>query len=463
MEIPPNSSLSEYFDANPFAYVPYRIMNTYADAEVESLPVRKEVPMVSSILFTVALLGYVLLNRFRYLVRSGFASSIDSGGHLFTMTSTKQFRRHSFTEVASELNEDADVVLLCSPATVKYTDEWNERGLRTVTFQDLLRHISIWNSILAVPKTAATLYQLYSIVDRPVTRFPNVLLWNLTYLEYIKRESIRDLTENNPAIHTYSPMPYLVTSTESDRLYVYQHGVKWPTEGEDDSVLWAVPFFAPMVYFIWSDLWHRVYERYAHPESEIVAVGSPWHDYLAERRRDHPARHKWDVLFISNEYNKTDPNKQRAFRTLVSEIVSRCERNGWSLAIKLHPLEQGGRYEDWGLSNYVVEFEDIDDAILQSKIAITNSSSAFVECVALGTPVIVADVFEYGLRDLGPVKDVTFPKVGEAADALERLVNSYPPESNDKQRAGAANRMNDAELVKLGGSVDRVTNFVEER
>lgn len=102
--------------------------------------------------------------------------------------------------------------------------------------------------------------------------------------------------QDDPAVHTYSPMPYLVEDSKNDWIFVYQHGTQW----KGPNTLMAVPFYVPLTYLIWSDIWAKSFEDAAHPDSHIVPVGSPWHDRLAGSQME--TEPEFDVLFISQAH-----------------------------------------------------------------------------------------------------------------------------------------------------------------
>jgi hypothetical protein len=251
--------------------------------------------------------------------------------------------------------------------------------------------------------------------------------------------------QNNPSVHTYSPMPYLIENTKKDRIFVYQHGTQWKSA----NTLMAVPFYIPLTYFIWSDLWAESFEDASHPDSQIISVGSPWHDHLAKSYTE--TKPKFDVLLISQSHDLQTQAEDERYKKFVKTIVEVCERNKLDLKIKLHPKESNAWYRDHGLSNYIDEFEDIDIALQQTQVAVTDHSSAFVESSVYGTPIVVADIHEKNLSSLAPVQGVFFPEtIEDLPSAIIDALNGDIPET-------------DRSIVKTGGATKKIISAIRSK
>mgnify|MGYP000728307232 CR=1 FL=1 len=442
--------LTDLFQRHPLAYAGYRISHLqFHDRDISE---SGEIPFVTSPLFPVVIAGYLVLSRLLYLGRvvTGDADSFELGSsdHVFSMTSTRGYRTHTFLDVAQSARERGEsVVLLCSPAAASEREDWEADGYRTVTHRELHGRVGVLAVFRGLVTTLALTRKLRATDDVEPGLGNALLYYNFVLLELVKRESVRPLTERDPSIHTFSPMPYLIDATESERVFVYQHGIQPPL---GDKIM-AAPFFAPLTYLLWGDPWQSNFRAYVHSGADLRTVGSPWYEHLAEKRRD-DRDPSYDVLFVSGSHGLTDDEIERQFERLVDDTVRVCEDRGYSLAVKLHPLEDRAWFDERGYGEYVTEFDDIDDALLDSRVAVTNASTAFVESAVLGVPVVVSDLWDYGLSALAPVDYVRFtdgPDVGAAvADAVE----------------GSEFRSDESRpLVSLGNARERILDVVDEK
>lgn len=438
--------LTEIFRDRPLAYAGYRISELKKRGS--GISESDEIPFVTTPVFLFAIVGYVLVARAKYrwkqVTGDPGPERLPEDGHLFSMTSTHGYRSRSFLEVAEALQERGEeVCLLCSPAAADERSSWEADGLRTTTHRELHGRIGVPALVRSVAASVVETGRLWAHGDTHRSLSGLYQYFNFILLEHVKRESVRDLTAEQPNVHTFSPMPYLVDSTTADRLFAYQHGIQMSNH---DKCL-SLPFFAPMHLFIWGDAWLERFGNVLHSESTLHVVGSPWYDYLASRRADREVR--TDVLFVGGSHGLTDPDVAEEYEQLMRTTVETCERNGYSLGIKLHPLESTEWYDERGWGEYVASFDDIDDALLQSGVAVTNTSTAFVESAVLSVPVVVADLFEKGLSDLAPVDYIRFTDGPEVAEAVEDAVEGGEFQSADSRP-----------LVVLDGSRDRIVDVV---
>jgi CDP-glycerol glycerophosphotransferase (TagB/SpsB family) len=137
-----------------------------------------------------------------------------------------------------------------------------------------------------------------------------------------------------------------------------------------------------------------------------------------------------------------------AYRDLVDTVVDICEQQEWELVIKLHPIEGSEQYEQWGYDEYITDKTDIETLLLRSDIAVTDLSSAFIESISLGTPIVVTQ--SSATMDLEPLHRVVglaFPdSLAEAREDITELKGSHV--SVDDIAASG--------LINLGGSCERI-------
>lgn len=441
------ADLGAFLRRHPLAYAAYRI-NYLIDFN-RDISESDEIPFVTWPIFPVILLGYIAFAKVKTAVArlTGGTESLltlSDDGHLFIMSSQSGYRTQPFLEVAAELRaRNEEVCLLCSPGAESRQADWEADGYRTISHRQLHGHLSLWRVARNVIMAAVTVSRLRRTegVEMPLGRV--FQCYNFLLLETVKRETVRELVAGDPKIHTFSPMPYLIDSTTGDRLFVYQHGLQ-PPLGEK---IMSVPFFTPMHYLIWGEPWQDTFRQYSHPDSEVSVVGSTWYDHLAEKRESDPTP-EYDVLFVSGTHGLTGEDIEAQFEQLLRETIEVCDRHDRSLAIKLHPLESVTWFEERGWAKYVTEFDDIDEALLSSRVSVTNASTAFVESAVLGVPAVVADLWDYGLDSLAPMAYVTFTNGPTVGDAIEQILE------------GSATDDNAPQPILLGGATDRICDTV---
>jgi len=420
-------TLGEVFRRDSFLYAGYR--GIYARRNKKGVPEDDTVPLLGSVLFIPAILGYLIYKRLRMFF--GSTPEIPNNTQqLVSITSTDGYRSYSLIQVAKQLQkEGVAVTLLCSPSAEGRIDDWRAVA-PTVRHADLHGLISVPQVLSILYQGLRTTVQLRSLLNDEGSLGEFVLAHNLIILELIKFHSIQPLTDNDPVIHTLKPMPYFTESTTEDNVYVYQHGTPvvngWEWPGIDEQppfdLIASIPYFIPLTYFVWGEPWKQSVEIFAHPESQILATGSPWYDRLADRRSESVDKDV-DVLFISQSH-ALDDDSRPAYRQLIDTVVNHCQANNLTLAIKLHPRESDDWYQSLGYDQFVTEFGDIDDALLRSRVAVTDTSTAFVEASVLGTPTIVVDLPNTGLKKLEPVSNVRFVRdLNNISKELDEAIN----------------------------------------
>jgi len=449
------ADLRALFERYPLAYAGYRISHIdrhsddHRDNIASGTAEASEVPFLTSPLFPVILLGYLFIARLQHIIWRLIGlrkDSVTAADHLFSMTSSHGYRTYLSLDLASELhNRGCDVALLCSPGVADHRKEWEETGARTVTHRELHGRIPFHVSLRSVLRAVGVTITLIRGADVVSGFGQYTRYYNYVFLEHVKRDSVRPLINDETSVHAFSPMPYLITAASPSRVYVYQHGIQWP----DGKLMMAAPFFVPLTYFVWADSWREHFRDYVHSKSRIVTAGSPWYDQLAERTED--TKPSYDVLLVGNavgHHSKLPPS----YKQMVQNVVSFCEEHGYSLAIKLHPLEESSQYEEYGWGHYVVPYEDIDTALLDARVSVTNTSSAFVESAVLGVPAVVADLGGRGLSSLSPVDNVRFTDGPAVTDALSSALDDPSTFSSN----------NASPMVRVEGSVERILSVVDE-
>jgi len=446
--------LKTFITNHPVAYAGFRAIFTSDGNTHQSTAEKNEVPFIFSILFIPLLSSYIFVNRLLFLFTSlgGVRKSPPepTSGHIFVMTSTHNYRTYAFKEVGEKLSEQGeDVLFVCSPSASEKVEELAEEGFRTVSYLSLLKFVTFRDLLASITRSIRYMRMLEEITgdDYPDQSYRFVL--NAIFLEFVKTLSFGLVAGHEPTVHTYSLMPYQVRSTGLDRLYVYQHGCQRAPE-EPGEGGWAATTFFPVTILIWGEAWVANYHHLIHEDCTLEVVGSPWFDRLSELASEFTPADHCDVLFIGG--SQTSSKKyDTSYEEIVSTVVQSCKDNGWSLAIKLHPVERATWYENRGWDEFITEFEGIHEALISADVAVSHFSSAFVESLVVGTPVVLNDEWSFGLTRIRPINGVSFVSTTE----LESEINDWINKSRTSNKIAI-----DSQLVDVGRSTERIVNIV---
>lgn len=439
-----------YLDENPIAYAGLRALDVSTKGREQTVAEKDEVPFIFSLAFVPLIVAYTVFKRIVYRLECGFnrsgSNNVLPPDHVFVMTSTYAYRTHTFEEVGNRLlDEGEDVMFLCSPSAADRMDEWRAEGFRTESFTRLLRFVHLSDLLAHVVRSLVAMYRLKRVTSGEFQDSSLTYAFNSTFLEYIKYSSLYPLMRNDPTVHTYSLMPYQVQATTTERLYVYQHGVQQSPEKDE----WAATTFFPATLFVWGEAWVQNFEQLVHPNTKIRVTGSPWHDHLSKSKNSNTSN--LDVLFLGGSQVTTHSKKrERLYRGLVRDLVQACEDNGWTLAIKLHPVENSDWYSEHGWDQYIVDFDNLRDALNDTNVAVSHFSSAFVESIALGTPIVLSDDWDHGLDELKPISGVEFATKNE----IEMNVQ------NELSVDDSMDITQNTQLLNIGQSVNQIVDTV---
>lgn len=445
--------LNHFMTNNPAGYAGFRAIKVADKGNEKTAAEVEEVPFIFSILFLLLIFAYTTWKRANYIVASVFdtvgSRNSTNQSHIFIMTSSSKYRSYGFEQVGKQLLEqDKDVMFVCSPDATDQMAEWRAEGFRTESFNELLRFVSISTLLVHIVRSLFELYKLKAIVSEDEYSYSTTYTFNSIVLEHIKYLSMNGMTDSDPVIHSYSLMPYQVLSTVPERRYVYQHGVQRKGDGK----VWLASRFFPANILIWGEAWLGNFEDFLHPDSTIQIVGSPWHDYLAESRKAERDTKEWDVVLIGGSQATTrSARKAEMYESLVGNLVNICETNGWKLAFKLHPVENRSWYDERGWGDHVTEFDGINDALKNTEIAVTHFSSAFVESIMLGTPIILDEAWSEGMSKIRPISGASFIQTEELEETMNELLHSEHT---------AEDIADETRLVDLGRSTERILEEV---
>jgi len=229
--------LRTYIANHPIAYAGFRAMFTSNKDRHETTAEKNEIPYIFSICFIPLLIAYIVSLHAKHVLKSiiGLSSPPPSptARHIFVMTSDHQYRTYAFEEVGARLDSEGEnVIFICSPDATGRINRIRQEGLRAESYVDLLRFVSLRDVLRGVLHSAVIMYHLKEIVSESYPDQSYTFVLNAIFLEWIKTLAFGVVAVDDPAIHTYSLMPYQVESTIPERLYVYQHGVQRTSEGE---------------------------------------------------------------------------------------------------------------------------------------------------------------------------------------------------------------------------------------
>lgn len=448
-----SSDLVKYIRRNPIGYAPFRVLRNLSTEGI--LSEKDQIPLVTSIFFPLVLVLYLIVSRVKFLLLSLVTHQSKpyenaSPNHVFVLGSSEKYRTYSLTTIASKLMDDqTDSVLLCSPSAEDNRTKWENEGHTVITHRELHSGVPLTKIPSYLFKSIRVTRNISKLSPYQTTLHQKYVAYNYTLIEYIKFESLSNLMVKDPCVHTYSPMPYLVENTRSDKIFVYQHGIQWR---DDNTIGMSSPFYTPLTYLLWGDLWMNNFKGIAHPDSQIIPTGSPWHDHLAESNTIKEP--EFDVLFISQSHTyvgrkaEEQHADEKQYEELVRTVIEFCQKNNIELKVKLHPNESESWYTERGLGSFIGEFEDIDDALMQTRIAVTDLSSAFIESSVYRTPIIVTDISDIGLSSLAPVENVLFPDdIDELPTAMADALAGNLPET-------------ERSVVNTGGATERIISVV---
>jgi hypothetical protein len=405
----------ELCSQDAFYFVPFRVfIILYNVGKLQS----SSVPFIHRMWFLPLILGYVCWKRAGGIVTR---SAPTLSGHVFCCSSGSAYRTKALFELLDYFSSNGD-------ETTMFTV--SEAEVSPLSVASNVR--SLWN----ISEEMAQLLEVESLRYR-------IIAFNFLIVEFIKYRSIENTAGKIDSFHTFAPMPYQVKAVSHESMCAYQHGI----ENDDGSRAMAIPQYAPITYFVWGDLWTNRFKKKAHPKSSIYPVGSPRYDTLVEKRG--MRTRSIDLLFISGAHTLSrEGADEAAYRDLVEMVVDICEQQGWELIIKLHPIEGPERYEQWGYDEYITEETDIEALLLQSDIAVTDLSSAFVESISLGTPIVVTQ--SSATMDLEPlygVSGLAFPdSLVEARADIKRLKGSHV----------TVDSVTESGMMNLNGSCGRI-------
>jgi hypothetical protein len=172
---------------------------------------------------------------------------------------------------------------------------------------------------------------------------------------------------------------------------------------------------------------------------------------MIERRSERPEQLAYDVLLFGQSHvlGKWKPNRYEKY---VRTIVKACESSDYRLAIKLHPHEDASYYEHRGWGQYVVD-DQIPEIVLESRVTITDYSSAFLESVILGSPAVLTQLMR-------SIDDPTIAErihgvqltdsMEEIAGAIDTAVEVYPIIVSTLDQSGVFN---------LGNTAGRIAQY----
>lgn len=428
----------DLFEEDPFYFAAYRVYYLLA---MHGQVMSSSVPFVHRWFFLPAILAYITVKRLTGIAR---ATAPVVEGHVFCCHSTADYKIAAFFELFDAIEEPC-TVLAVEGAKRRFLDSENRPEDAVVTFGETFTRVSPIGVLRALPWLWRITREVGDGLEVESTRH-RIVVFNFLVTEHVKSVALNQSARSVDSFHTYSPAPYQITSIPPQDIYAYQHGIE---TGRNDRSF-AIPPYVPINYFVWGAPWKRSFERKAHPEASIYAVGSPRLDRIFRRHRE--VDPTYDVLFISGSHVlDAEHLDARAYRELVETVVEFAEEREWSLKIKLHPIETPERYEEWGYEAYVTPESDLEALLTNASVAVTDGSSAFIESVIIGTPVVVAQQsLDMGLDRYG-VPGATFP---DSTAGVRRSLGDL------HGRHVSQEDLIDSDVLVVGDSVERIADVL---
>jgi hypothetical protein len=428
----------DLFEEDPFYFAAYRVYYLLA---MHGRVMSSSVPFVHRLFFLPAILLYITVKRLTGI--AGTTAPVVEG-HVFCCHSTADYKIGAFFELFDAI-EEPTTVLAVEGAKRRFLDSEDRPEDAVVTFGETFTRVSPIRVLRALPWLWRITREVGDGLEVESTRY-RIVVFNFLVTEHVKSEALHRSARSVDSFHTYSPAPYQITSIPPQDIYAYQHGIE--TDHTERS--FAIPPYVPINYFVWGAPWKRSFERKAHPEASIYAVGSPRLDRMFRRHRE--VDPTYDVLFISGSHVIGQDNiDAHAYRGLVETVVGAAVDREWSLKIKLHPIETPERYEEWGYEAYVTSENDLEDLLRNAAVAVTDVSSAFIESVVMGTPIVVAQQsLDRGLDRYG-VPGAIFPD--STAGVRRSLGDVHGRHISQKD-------LIDSDALVIGDSVERIADIL---
>jgi len=435
----------ELCSQDPLYLVPFRV---YLILEKHGRVQSASVPYVHHMWFLPLILGYLFGKRL-YGVITRAEPTVS--GHVFCCSSGSAYRTEAFFELLDHFKDsDTDTTLFTvAEAKEKFCSSYDATGISIVSFGECFATVSPLSVVRSLRSLWTISEEMAQLVAVNSLRY-RIIAFNFLVVEYIKYRSLDNAAKEIESFHTFAPMPYQLKAVSHEDIYAYQHGI----EEDDGDRAMAIPKYAPITYFIWGDVWKDGFEAKAHPHSEIHSVGSPRYDNLVAKRGTQ--QQDIDVLFVSGSHFLSQEGADKnAYRQLVEMVVDLCEENGWDLRIKLHPIEGSDRYKQWGYDEYITHEESIEKLLLRSRVAVTDVSSAFVESISLGTPIVVTQTStRMNLGSFNPPSGLAFPDTLSAASAeIQRLIGTRV----------SVTEVSESGFITMNGSCERIHQIVMKR
>lgn len=277
-----SDEMKEFLRSNPVAYNGHRVISDFIQADGQhGTAEHNEIPFFNQPFFAIVFIIYYFFRRSLWLLDLSKAPT-GFDGHVFVMHSTRDDKRHTLTAVGERLMEqDVDVLLLCSPEVERFQPAWKNQGFPTTSFIELLGAIPLRRWVSIISTSIQAVRGLQKRAPRAFGVAPNMIIFNFVFIEAVKTESLIQTTDS-PTIHTYAPMGYVLAATEFDKVFSYQHGIMYGQESETghQEVRRGYPFFAPINYLTWGEAWHEKFRYSVPPDAHLHPTGSPWHEFL---------------------------------------------------------------------------------------------------------------------------------------------------------------------------------------
>ena len=330
---------------------------------------------------------------------------------LFGMNSTSPATLGNLAPVIAEANRRAIPFAVLTVKSVKAGEHFSSAGCGTVTEEDLLASVPPtirfralahgWERFTHLKRS---LIRLDSNCRERLKGVSGVLTLELAQAAMFTAATRALLARWKPlsilSTGDFWPVDYnLMTAAREGRIptLILQHGMMAP--------FWW-PFVADKL-ALWGPIFAREIEQLGAPSDRLVFAGMPITDTTFRRTRRAVGlrnfRNSPTILLIANTQSRSRvPETYARYGNFLREVVPALPDIHW--LVKLHPREDERFYRENGLLEndafrVLPKSTSLNDAFEESDIAVVMFSTAGLEALANGLPLIVPaldnDVVEY--------------------------------------------------------------------
>ncbi len=216
------------------------------------------------------------------------------------------------------------------------------------------------------------------------------------------------------------------------------------------------------------------YQLMDQPADTLLVRGEFWREFVAPKMRerthvlnvpDDRAREQGQksagskILFLTSVDAALIHTHESDLRDIVARLLKVSTKAGRALIVRVHPMEPVGYYRDiveeissrTGLIANVEYSQGpgLNENLAQAAVAVTYSSTVFLDCLRLGIPIVSFDWHDFAYKEL--VSQHKVFHFAKSLEELERLVS--------EALAGQITGSNDYEQFLAPTAIDELARF----